>query len=116
MFIDTGATGAAVAVPQSTARRAGLAGPGGRVRAGYGGGGNVHALPLRVAAIEVASVIERDATGMLLDAFPLERKFGFRIGGLVGHDFFRRHVLTLDFKAMRLSLQCGDPLRHAPVV
>lgn len=39
MFIDTGATGAAVAVPQSTARRAALAARGGSVRAGYGGRG-----------------------------------------------------------------------------
>ena len=29
---------------------------------------------------------------------------GFRIGGLISHQFFRSHALTLDFSAMRLRI------------
>jgi hypothetical protein len=37
----------------------------------------------------------------------LERELGFRIGGLLAHDFFRPYALTLDFQRMQLCLQSG---------
>lgn len=43
--------------------------------------------------------------GMLLPSFCLQRRFGFRIGGLLGDGFINAAVLTLDFDAMRLALQ-----------
>ena len=42
----------------------------------------------------------------LAGAFPagLERAYGFRIAGLIAHQFFRPYAVTLDFSGMRLFL------------
>ena len=42
--------------------------------------------------------------GFLLAGFPLERELGFRIAGLLAHDFFRPYAVSLDFDRMRLCL------------
>jgi hypothetical protein len=44
-------------------------------------------------------------------AFPVgwERAYGFRIGGLVAHQYFRSYAVTFDFSGMRLYLGGGSP-------
>jgi Aspartyl protease/Tetratricopeptide repeat len=44
-------------------------------------------------------------------AFPagLEQAYGFRIGGLIGHQFFRAYTVTFDFSGMRLFLGGVSP-------
>jgi hypothetical protein len=31
--------------------------------------------------------------------------FGFRLAGMVGHDFFKRYAVTFDFETMQIFLQ-----------
>jgi hypothetical protein len=47
-------------------------------------------------------------------AFPegWEHAYGFRIGGLVAHQFFRPYAVTFDFSGMRLFLGGGSPQPH----
>ena len=42
-------------------------------------------------------------------AFPpsTEYAWGFRVGGLISHAFFRPYALTFDFERMRLCLKPG---------
>lgn len=55
----------------------------------------------------------------LAGAFPAgwEHAYGFRIGGLVGHQFFRSYAVTFDFSGMRLFLSGAAPPPHnkAPI-
>jgi tetratricopeptide (TPR) repeat protein len=52
-------------------------------------------------------------------AFPaaLEHAYGFRIGGLIAHQFFRQYAVTFDFTGMRLYLSGPppNPLNKAPI-
>lgn len=104
MFIDTGMAGAAFAAPRSTAQDAGLRLSRGPRETGYGGGGAVRTVPFSVDALQLGEVCQRHLTGMMLDAFPLEHQFGFRIGGLLAHDFFHQYVVDIDFARMTLTL------------
>ena len=104
IFIDTGMAGAAFAAPRSTAQGAGLRLARGLRETGFGGGGAVRTVPFLVDALQLGRVCQRHLNGMMLDAFPLERQFGFRIGGLLAHDFFRQYVVDIDFARMTLTL------------
>jgi hypothetical protein len=48
---------------------------------------------------------EMDAQGLFAGPFPLENTFGFRIGGLISHGFFRPYAVAFDFNGMRLLLK-----------
>lgn len=105
--VDTGMTGAALAVPLSTLQIVGLSLPDGRADTGYGGAGTVETLPFRLPLLRLGGARQHNVSGQLLGRFPLERELGFRIGGLLAHDFFRPYTLTLDFQRMQLCLQSG---------
>ena len=45
---------------------------------------------------------------MLLQPFRLERRFGFRIGGLLGDGFIDGRCLWLDFTRMRIAITGPD--------
>jgi hypothetical protein len=47
---------------------------------------------------------EKNVQGLFSGPFPLENRFGFRIGGIVSHGFFRPYALTFDFTGMQLLL------------
>ena len=73
---------------------------------GHGGGGAVHGRSATLSGLTLGETHRCNLHGMVLDAFPLEVQFGFRIGGLLAHDFFEDCALTMDFGTMRLSLDC----------
>jgi len=106
VFLDTGMAGSAFAVPHSTADAAGLEPDSDTAEAGYSGGGQVAGRRVLLDRVCLGSVCRRDMAGMLIESFPLEVQFGFRITGLLAHDFFRGCRLTLDFGSMSLALQC----------
>ncbi len=101
-------TGAAFALPRSTADAARLVYSSQGTQTGQGGGGEVQGRSAALSGLTLGETHRSDLHGMVLDAFPLEVQFGFRIGGLLAQDFFKDCALTLDFGTMRLSLQCGD--------
>ena len=108
MFLDTGMTGAAFALPRSTAGAAGLAFASQDTETGYGGGGEVRGHRTTLSTLALGETSRTNVHGMVLDAFPLELQFGFRISGLLAQDFFADCALTLDFGTMRVSLDCPE--------
>ncbi len=97
LFLDTGMSGAALALPLSTARLANVDLALGQEGAGYGVGHVLEAQPIRCRSLSAAGRTRRDLAGMLIRGFKLERRFGFRIGGLLGDGFVRGGLLELDF-------------------
>jgi hypothetical protein len=104
MALDTGMSGAELAVPVSTLRLAGLATTAARPEQGQGGGGAVPALPVMADSLAIEGLSRQGVKGMLLPGFPIEHQFGFRVGGLLARDFLRASTVTLDFARMRLQV------------
>ncbi len=105
LFLDTGMSGATIALPLSTARLAEVDVALEARGTGYGVASTLDAHPMRCREVRAAGSIQHDVDGMLMAAFTLERRFGFRIGGLLGDGFVNRGVLELDFAAGLVRLQ-----------
>ena len=73
---------------------------------GVGGGGKVKIIPFRVEELYLGDAKEKNI-GALFGSFPasLENKDGFRIAGIISHQFFRPYSLTMDFTGMTLYLK-----------
>lgn len=107
LFVDTGLAGSfAFTGPKSTLEQAGIPVPAQPNVEGIGGGGRVRASLFQFDRLALGTAEMTGVTG-LLGPFPesLEMGQGFRIGGLISHQFFRRYAVTFDFRAMRISLQ-----------
>lgn len=104
MFLDTGMAGAAFAIQRSTAEAITIASIADTPQMGQGGGGEVQGRPVRLHSACLGPACRENVEGFLLEDFPLELQFGFRIGGLIAHNFFRDSVLNLDFGTMSLTV------------
>lgn len=106
LFVDTGLAGGGFLCPPSTLKDAAIALPGGPAFEGVGGGGKMKIVPYTVDELSLGNV-----KGRKIRAFhgafpePIEYAQGFRIGGIISHQFFRPYALTLDFSEMRLFLK-----------
>jgi predicted aspartyl protease len=105
LFADTGLAGGGVTLAESVIKEAGISLDEDQAGTGIGGGGAVRIVPFTVAELGLGKITERDVRGLFTGRFPLEYHFGFRIGGIISHGFFRPYALTFDFEAMRLILQ-----------
>jgi len=105
LFVDTGLAGAGFTGPESTLKEAGIKLQASQANEGMGGGGKIMSIPFEVEELTLGEARERNIQGVY-GAFPpqLENAFGFRIGGLISHGFFRPYALTLDFTGMRYYL------------
>ena len=96
LFVDSGFAGGGFLCPPSTLQEAGIA------LAGKEG--------QPVSPFVVENLALGDARGQKIDGltgvFPpsLENQLGFRIGGLISHQFFVPYAVTFDFEKMRLIL------------
>lgn len=110
-FVDTGLAGGGFTCPQATVEEAGIKLNKDLAGEGIGGGGKVEVIPFLVDSLALGDVKEYNVHGLNTSApFPLEYSFGFRIGGLISHGFFKNYSLTFDFKGMRLLLERSFPL------
>jgi predicted aspartyl protease/Tfp pilus assembly protein PilF len=109
LFVDTGAAGVGLTCPDSTIKEADIKLLEGQAGEGVGGGGRIKITPFVVDELTLGAATERKIVG-LAGAFPptLENTFGFCIGGLISHSFFRPYAVTFDFTGMRLFLKRKD--------
>jgi len=97
LLVDTGFAGGGFLCPQSTLKQAGIA-----VQPQEG----QPLSPFVVDDLVLADAHQQKIHG-LTGVFPpsLENQFGFRIGGLISHEFFKPYVVTFDFERMRIILE-----------
>lgn len=107
-LVDTGLAGGGFTCPESTLREAQIDLMEEKATEGLGGGGKVKVIPFMIDELSLGEAKEKNIIGVFIGAFPLEKAFGFRIGGLISHGFFRHYSLTLDFRQMRLILKRGS--------
>jgi len=103
-FVDTGLAGGGFVAPPSTLEAAGIH-PDGPSFEGIGGGGAVQVTPFMVDRLSLGDVTGEDIIGFA-GVFPefLEHRFGFRIGGIVSHQFLRPYQVTFDLDRMELMV------------
>jgi hypothetical protein len=104
-FVDTGLAGGGFVPSESTFKESGIQ----LTQEGFegiGGGGNVSVVPFVVQKLSLGEAVEKNITGFY-GPFPpqLELREGFRIGGIISHQFFRSYSVTFDFEGMRLFLR-----------
>ncbi|HEY9199359.1 MAG TPA: retropepsin-like aspartic protease [Gammaproteobacteria bacterium] len=107
-FLDTGMTGFDCLLPASTAMEAALDPDPAQTATGYGGAGQLTLATAGIATLQVDDVRKTPASGVITPEFPLERRYGFRIGGLLAFEFFKHTVLSIDFAAMRLAVRAAS--------
>ena len=106
-FLDTGMSGYDCLVSSQVATAVGVRPSGGTGR-GYGGGGPVQTVPFSADAVCLGPVCAQPGRGVMAASFPLARRFGFHVGGLLAHGFFRHYRLSLDFDAMTLAMMPSE--------
>jgi hypothetical protein len=108
LFVDTGLIGGAFTCPESTLKEAGIELDQGLTYEGIGGAGVIKETPFALRELTFGDMKEQNLQGVFEGPFHLENTFGFRIGRLISHVFFRRYALTLDFSGMRYFLRRGE--------
>ena len=105
-FVDTGLAGGGFTCPESTIQKAAIKLQEDKASEGLGGGGKVKVIPFVVDELTLGDAKEHNIPGSYSGAHdPLEYAFGFHIGGLISHAFFRQYALTFDFVGMRYFLK-----------
>ena len=103
-FLDTGLAGGGFTGARKTLDDAGVKLDEENAFEGIGGGGKVVAIPFVVEELAFGDAIEKNINGVFTERFPIEYSVGFRIGGIISHQFFRTYSLTFDFIKMRFIL------------
>jgi tetratricopeptide (TPR) repeat protein len=105
-FVDTGLAGRAFTCPESTVKAAGIKLQEEKAGEGIGGGGKVKIIPFVVDELTLGDAKEHNIPGLFSPgASGIENAFGFHIGGLISHGFFKHYAITFDFDKMRLFLK-----------
>lgn len=103
-FVDTGLAGGGFTCPESTIRESGIKLPETPAGEGLGGGGKVQVFPFVVEELSFGEATAKNVQGVFSGPFTLEEAFGFHLGGLISHGFFRPYAVTFDFTGMRIIL------------
>jgi len=103
-FLDTGLAGGGFTGAKKTLEDGQVELDEAKAQEGLGGGGKVKIIPFVVEELAFGDAVERNINGVFAEKFPLEYSTGFRIGGIISHQFFRTYALTFDFLKMRFIL------------
>ena len=104
-FVDTGLAGVAFTCPLSTIKKCKLNVQKNNRSRGEGGGGSFDIYPFDVGTICLDTLCVRNVHGEF-GVFPsqLEYGLGFKIDGMLSHEYFKGFSLTIDFKEMKYIL------------
>lgn len=109
-LVDTGLAGGGFVPSELTLKESGIQLPKGEGSEGIGGGGVVRVVAIEIPKLSLGDAEESNITGFF-GPFPSKLEFseGFRIAGIISHQFFREYALTFDFEGMRLFLMKQNP-------
>lgn len=106
-FVDSGLPGADVKLARSIIDEAGIKLEKDKATEGIGAGGKVTIIPFELKQLSLGDIVKKDAQGVYDGPFSWEHTFGFRLVGMIGHDFYRPYALTFDFVHMRIFFEKG---------
>lgn len=103
-FVDTGLAGGGFVGTDKTVKQANIKLPEESAE-GVGGGGKVSVKRVIVDEVTLGEAREENVVGFFGAVPNLGKRFGYEIGGIVSHGFFRSYKLTFDFTTMNLILK-----------
>jgi predicted aspartyl protease len=105
-LIDTGLASGSFTCPKSTLNKYGFPLQKNKAGFGFGGGGKVKVIPFDIESLSLGGIQEHNLHG-LFGPFPpsLEHACGFKIGGLISHEFFRNHTVKFDYRNMTMHIK-----------
>ncbi|MBV9248622.1 MAG: aspartyl protease family protein [Acetobacteraceae bacterium] len=103
-FVDTGLAGGGVNLPQSVIKELGINLDTRKTMPGTGGGGTFQTVSYTVPQVSLGGLTRKDVPALYDGPVAWDHAWGFYVGALVGHEFFRPYALTLDFQRMKLIL------------
>jgi len=107
-FIDTGLIGGGLTLPESMIKEAGIE-LSAETQTGIGGGGEVPIRNFVAREVTLGGVRAAQVKGVFGAITPaMEYMLGFRLAGIISHDFLKPYKVTFDFDAMRLILQAPN--------
>ena len=98
---DTGASSCCIA--RDAAERIGLRPH--RNREAAGAGGTFEVGVVRLGSISLGRYERRGLQAAVMDLQPIRQQIGIRIDGILGYNFFKKLVLTIDYPARKLRLR-----------
>jgi hypothetical protein len=110
-FVDTGLAGAGFTAPEPLLQEAEISVDWTKAEESVGGGGVFKEVDIVIDRLTLGSdeneIVEYHVPGKAAETPPsiLGDTLGFKIDGLISHQFFREHALTMDFTGMRLILR-----------
>jgi predicted aspartyl protease len=107
-IFDTGASSSVIT--PSTAEAADIR-PTGERPAAVGAGGRIKASLTKIKSLTLGSCSTRNLDVALMNLDHLEKPVGVRLGGIIGYNFLRNYVVTIDYPAGRLFLKPGKRRR-----
>jgi hypothetical protein len=115
LFVDTGLAGAGFTSSESLLHEYGINVDWSKAKEAPGGGGKVKATDIIINRLTLGSdkneIIENNVHGKAIEGgIPVVGDMmGFKIGGLVSHQFFRDHAVTFDFERMKIVVDNHTP-------
>jgi predicted aspartyl protease len=100
--LDTGAS-SSVLTPD-TAKAAGVLRTA-RIPMAVGAGGRVKAGLAKVKTLRLGRHTARNLVVALMSLDEIEKHVGARVAGLIGYNFLKRYIVTIDYPGRRLSLK-----------
>jgi len=105
LFVDTGLAGAGVKLGEFAIKQAGIKLLEDQAIESVGAAGKFRSVPFILETLALGSAKEQNVNGLFEGPFPWEQTYGFRLVGMVGHEFFRRYAVTFDFVGMHITLR-----------
>lgn len=105
LFVDTGADGGAAKLTEAVIKGAGIRLDEAKAVESVGGGGKLRSVPFTLKELSLGGARAQDVRGWFEGPFPWEYSLGFRLAGMIGHEFFRPYAVTFDFDGMRILLE-----------
>jgi predicted aspartyl protease len=102
--LDTGASSSVIT--PNTAKAAGVKRTG-KSPIAVGAGGRIKAGLAKLKTLRLAPYTARNLEVALMDLDGVEKRLGIRVAGIIGYNFLRNYVVTIDFPARRLYLKQG---------
>jgi len=104
VFVDTGLAGGGVNLPESVIKQAGITLDQQKAITGMGGGGSFKSIPFTVPQVSLGAITRHDVHALFDGPVSWEHAWGFYVGALIGHEFFRPYALTFDFTRMKIVI------------
>lgn len=105
LFVDSGLAGAGVKLGDYAIKHDGIKLLEDQATESEGAAGKFRSVPFVLDTLALGKAQQPKVNGYFEGPFPWEMTYGFRLVGMVGHEFLRHYAVTFDYDNMRITLE-----------